>query len=285
MSTDPQQAQHLSDEQTLRLALVAPASGEESTHLQGCDHCRAEVEATRRVVGALSAPAEILEPPAGLWERIRHQIEDETGAETEDEKRHPAGDETGHGTAGGAATAATRRAPLPWARRGGPAPSAPVRRRSQQGGQRRGRLAAAAAAGVLVGAVAGAVGFGLAASGRDDDGGDPGIVQIGATTLDPVAAESMSGQARLERDEQGRLLLAVDVSELPEDGYLEVWLRDADATRLVSLGVLDTTTGTLQVPQGIDLTDYPVVDVSQEHLDGDPTHGGQTLVAGALPRT
>lgn len=262
MSTDPQDAQHLSEDQTLRVAAGGEPTGEETSHLGRCESCRGEIGATRRVVDALSEPAEILDPPAGLWERI----EQETGPEA----------------AGTTDPPAVQRSPWPRSRRG----SRPGTARPAAPARRRGRLAAAAAAGVLVGAVAGAVGFGLATSGQDDgNGGAPAVEQIGTTTLDPVAAESMSGQARLERDAAGRLLLAVDVSELPEDGYLEVWLRDAEATRLVSLGVLDTTTGTLQVPQGIDLADYPVVDVSQEDFDGDPTHGGQTLVAGALPRT
>lgn len=272
MSTEPQQAQHLQEEQTLRLALGTPPGDAESRHLQGCAACRAQIAATRRVLGALSEPAEILAPPAGLWERIRRENEDEDQNHDHDQDEDAAGDGTG--------PAATMPATIMPAATGSEPPS-----RTRGPGRRRGRLVAAAAAGVLVGAAATAAGFGLAASERDDGGGEPGLEQIGAATLDPVTAESMSGQARLERDDQGGLLLAVDVSELPADGYLEVWLRDADATRLVSLGVLDATTGTLQVPQRIDLSQYPVVDVSQEHLDGDPTHGGQTLVAGALPST
>ena len=38
----------------------------------------------------------------------------------------------------------------------------------------------------------------------------------------------------------------------------------------------------LEVPSGVDLTEYPVVDVSVEPLDGDPSHSGVSVVRGRL---
>ena len=36
------------------------------------------------------------------------------------------------------------------------------------------------------------------------------------------------------------------------------------------------------VPAGVNLTDYPVVDVSLEPLDGNPAHSGTSVLRGTL---
>lgn len=51
---------------------------------------------------------------------------------------------------------------------------------------------------------------------------------------------------------------------------------------MVSLGVLRGTEADLVLPDGLDLADYPVVDVSQEHFDGDPGHSSDSLSRGTL---
>lgn len=66
------------------------------------------------------------------------------------------------------------------------------------------------------------------------------------------------------------------------DAYTEVWLISSDATRLVSLGTVRGTTGTLAIPDGVDLSIYDLVDVSAEPYDGDPTHSGDSIVRGQL---
>ena len=67
----------------------------------------------------------------------------------------------------------------------------------------------------------------------------------------------------------------------PADGYLELWLLDSSATRLVSLGPLRDD-GLYDVPTGVDPGEFPVVDVSVEPVDGDPTHSGQSVLRGQL---
>jgi hypothetical protein len=66
------------------------------------------------------------------------------------------------------------------------------------------------------------------------------------------------------------------------DTFREVWLITADASALVSLGVLDGTEQTFPVPADIDLKDYVLVDVSQEPVDGDANHSGDSIVRGEL---
>ena len=67
----------------------------------------------------------------------------------------------------------------------------------------------------------------------------------------------------------------------PDDGYLELWLIDPTVTRLVSLGPLRTD-GIYDIPAGVDPAAFPIVDVSVEPVDGDPTHSGDSVLRGEL---
>lgn len=130
---------------------------------------------------------------------------------------------------------------------------------------------AAAAAAVIVVAALGAL---LLVDDRDD--GDV----VASIDLAPLG-DGGTGTARLvERD--GSLQLRVDTEGLdPGDGYLELWLIDPTATRLVSLGPLRDD-GTYEVPAHVDPAAFPIVDVSIEPVDGDPTHSGQSVLRGEL---
>ena len=55
-----------------------------------------------------------------------------------------------------------------------------------------------------------------------------------------------------------------------------------DVSGLVSLGTLDGTSGRFDLPAGLDLTQFSVVDVSEEQFDGDPAHSGDSIVRGPL---
>jgi anti-sigma-K factor RskA len=132
-------------------------------------------------------------------------------------------------------------------------------------------LAVAAAAAVV------AVGF-TAALVLGGDGDDTQVVS--AVELERLGP-SGSGRAELI-DHDGSLQLRVDTSELDAgDGYLELWLIDPSVTRLVSLGPLRPD-GVYDVPTGVDPAEFPIVDVSVEPVDGDPTHSGQSVLRGEL---
>ena len=66
------------------------------------------------------------------------------------------------------------------------------------------------------------------------------------------------------------------------DGYREVWLIDANVEGMVSLGILDGSSGQFVIPDGVEVGDFPIVDVSWEPLDGDPTHSGDSIVRGQI---
>jgi anti-sigma-K factor RskA len=132
-------------------------------------------------------------------------------------------------------------------------------------------LASAAAVVVVVGAVAGVL-----ALSNDDD-----TEVVAATALERLGDRG-SGSAEL-LDDDGRLELRVDTSDLdPGDGFLELWMIDPSVTRLVSLGPLRPN-GVYELPPGLDPREFPVVDVSVEPLDGNPTHSGDSVLRGQLP--
>lgn len=68
------------------------------------------------------------------------------------------------------------------------------------------------------------------------------------------------------------------------NGYLEVWLINADGKRMVSVGVLRPgESGTFPVTQALIDQGYVIVDISKEQFDDKPAHSGDSLLRGQLP--
>ena len=134
-------------------------------------------------------------------------------------------------------------------------------------------IALAAAVGVVLGGVIGASVMRSA---------PPEIVA--SVPLEPLAEYSAAGTASVEVVD-GTEMLAVDVTGLPAtDGYFEVWLLAPDASSMIALGTLGPgEKAVLPLPAGVSLADYPVVDISAEPYDGDPTHSTDSVVRGTLP--
>ena len=140
--------------------------------------------------------------------------------------------------------------------------------------RRRARWIGLAAAAAVVGIVV--VGALVALGGGD---GDDELVA--ETTLERLGATG-SGRAELLAQD-GQYQLRLETSDLhDDDGYLELWLIDPTATRIVSLGPLRPD-GLYDLPPGVDPSDFPVVDISAEPVDGDPAHSGNSLLRGTLP--
>jgi anti-sigma-K factor RskA len=90
-----------------------------------------------------------------------------------------------------------------------------------------------------------------------------------------------TGSAEL-LDDGGDLQLRIDTTGLAAgDGFLEVWVIDTEVQRLVSLGPLRPD-GLYDLPDGLDPEAFPIVDVSVEPIDGDPTHSGDSVLRGQL---
>ena len=250
--------EHLADEALAEIADAgrfadepgqpAVVSAQEAVHLARCPQCREALAATERVITALQAPISLEEPPPGLWDRISAELDEDTASAEPGEQ-----------------------------------PMATVHQLRPRQVQRRapwwGVLAAAAAGAVIGGAVIAGL---LGQESAEEEA--PTASPVGGATLEPVAAEDFTGNAEMVELGDGSMELTVEISAAPDpaDGYFEVWLRDEEASQLISLGAVTAESTTLQVPAGIDLTQYPVVDVSHEHFDGDPSHSGVTLAAGPM---
>lgn len=137
-------------------------------------------------------------------------------------------------------------------------------------------LLAAAAAGVLVG------GVGVGAALTIGPGEDQAQV-VAQAPLTDLASEAPAGEVVLETRPDGTRVLVVDaVAPQVEDAYLEVWLIDEQIDGMVSLGHLADGTGEFVIPDGFDVSDFPIVDISVEPLDGVPTHSGESVTRGVL---
>ncbi len=86
----------------------------------------------------------------------------------------------------------------------------------------------------------------------------------------------------MTRAPDGSRTLEVKLSKDEAKGYQEVWLIAPDLSRLVSLGVMNSDSGTFEVPTDLDLADFPIVDVSDEPMDGNPGHSSVSIVRGTL---
>jgi hypothetical protein len=247
---------HCTPEQLALAALGERLPDDDAAHLASCESCRAEVRSLRRGVEALAipefaVPAGGAAPPPSVWSAI---------AEATGVAAAPRPDVR--------ATAASA-PPRPV----GPAP-APALATVMPLRRRRARMLLAVAA-ALVGAV---VGAGTVVLVQRDDGG----TQVAATALDPLSGHSGSGRAEVvERNGQRVLEVRLSAPAL-RDGYYEVWLAERTLKGMVPLGVAQPGTLAFEIPNGLDLAQYPVVDVSIEPLDGDPGHSSDSLLRGTL---
>ncbi|MGY1783254.1 anti-sigma factor [Geodermatophilus sp. SYSU D01036] len=267
---------HCTPEDLALAALGEPLPDVDAAHLAGCAACGAEVARLRRAVDALAVPelavpGPPVAPPPSLWAGIAAA----TGVGV---VPRPGVVAASAPPAGPVPDVVPVAPPVP----GAPpvpqepdepdapvAPVVPLR-------PRRSRLALAAAAALVAGL---AIGAGAVALGGRDDAGVP----VAATVLDPLEGSDASGRAEVVERADGTRVLQVELAAgAPEDGYYEAWLLTESVSGLVPLGVVRAGTEEFELPAGLDLAEYPVVDVSVEPLDGDPAHSGVSIVRGQL---
>lgn len=204
---------------------------------------------------SLSEP-EWEQPPPGLWDRIAAEVASDTDVDQTTRVPAPVA----------APTANDESSPH---HHGVEAPVAPVvplssRRRVPW------LLGAVAAAAVLI------VGAAVVLS-RPTSSSPP---VLASTELARLGDSGSGGAELVEVD--GELRLRVDTADLDAgEGFLEVWMINTDVTQLVSLGPIRPD-GDYNIPPGLDPEKFPVVDVSVEPLDGDPTHSGDSVLRGQL---
>lgn len=255
--------QHCTPEQLALAALREPLPTEDAVHLESCAVCAAEVASLRRSVDAvavpqLAAPGPSVAPPPRVWEAIAAA--------------------TGVSAAPRPDAAAAPAAVAPLVDIGPPVDTAPPAEDAQVLPFRsRRRPVLLAAASVVIGTV---VGAGAVAVLNDSDGGVEAVETI---ALDPLDDNDASGQAEVLVRADGSRALEVELTAPAlEDGYYEVWLIEPSIVDMVPLGIARSGTQTFELPADLDLSEFPVVDVSVEPLDGDPLHSGVSVARGQL---
>ncbi len=277
--------QHCTPEQLGLAALREPLPDTDAAHLAGCEQCRAEVASLQRAVDALAvpqlaAPRASVPPPPGVWAAIAAA----TGVTAAPRPEV---------VAASAQASVAPAPPLAAAPRAveDPAAEDPVVEHpaAPSGGsvlpfrpRRRPLLlvAAAAVAGAAIGAGAVAV---LRDGGTEPIGREPGVDTVAAVALDPLADNDASGRASVIERTDGTRALEVELraGDL-DDRYYEVWLIDEAVQDMVSVGVARSGTVTFELPAGLDLGRFPIVDVSVEPVDGNPEHSGVSVARGVL---
>jgi hypothetical protein len=145
-------------------------------------------------------------------------------------------------------------------------------------GRRRGRTWAIAGVAAAVGLVIGGLATGLVLS------PGTGAEVLASASLDPIENSTFTGTATVEQVD-GHAVLRVEVPGLPnvEDGYYEVWMATPDTSTMVAIGTMNPgEAATFDLPSGMDMTDFPIVDVSVEHFDGNTGHSAVSVVRGQL---
>lgn len=285
---------HLDPEQLALLALGEPvASAEESAHIAACAACAAELEQMAHaamVARTTMAEGELEQPGADVWDRIHDELslsaavaadplaasQDRAGTTAE----HAADSSTADPDIAPAAVFAAPEDPAPApevrdvsAAGRVPASSRVRRRRSSA------RLWILAASLALV-VAGGSVTWALVSSNLTP-------VPVATAELDPFPDHpGAAGSAEVSEDDEGGRALTVTLDgEARADEYREVWLIRNDGAALISLGVLESSSGTFAIPAGVDLAEYDLVDISFEPVDGDPAHSGDSIVRGQLERS
>ena len=256
--------QHCTPEQLALAALREPLPDADAAHLAACDQCRTEVGALRRAVDLLAvpefaAPGASVTPPPRVWEAIAAA----TGVPT-----------TPRAEVLGGSPRPFEAPPAPTAAEEAPAAGGTV---VPFGPRRRAVLltVAATVAGAVIGAGAVAV--------LRDGPARPDVAPVAAVALDPLAGSEASGRAEVVERADGTRVLEVELrAEELDDRYYEVWLIDEAVQDMVPVGVAREGTVTFELPSGLDLDRFPIVDVSAEPLDGDPTHSGVSVARGVL---
>ena len=256
------------------------ASAAERAHLAACAACAGDYHALWQVVrlGRSTGSDRLLTPPAGVWAGIHTDLGLGVRVRTAPFSVPP------------------RLRPIPVARAAThrpdssvvsldnleSAPPGPVTASTENPKVasvrplRRRRVLVAAAAGVI--GLVGGIAVGVAST----TGGSLREQIVAEAALDALPGWTASGSARVEIAVDGHRSVVIDLQAAAATSLREVWLLNADASSLISIGFLDGSTGRFSIPASVDLARYPLVDVSAESADGDPAHSGHSIVRGRL---
>ena len=138
-------------------------------------------------------------------------------------------------------------------------------------------LVAATVAGLLVGA-------GIVSVATDRSGPEQIVASAQLAPMPDGPDRGGQAEATLNRTDAGYTVTVRAKDMTGPEGFYEVWLLDEQNSGLIALGTLGPgeSEATFPVPDGIDLAAFNAVDISDEPLDGDPTHSTVTVMRGTL---
>jgi hypothetical protein len=298
---------HLDDEQLSLLALGEDLGKDADVHLSQCRACAETLQSLQQTVlvaTADSSSVQLQEPGGHNWAAIHaalglppslaaDPLSAAAGGDsgTSDSSKSGSDGDAGKPDAGKSDAGASGQG-TPGAGTSAPAAPTPLRPRKKQPGDRRGLwilgVAAGTAAGLVIGAWTAANVFGPAETPRAAPSTSqpaqtgPAAGLLADASLQPLASHSASGEAVVQRLADGSRQLVIRLPDEPLSGFREVWVGSSDLSKMVSLGVLGNQEGSFVLPSGLDLTQYPIVDISQEPYDGDPAHSAESIARGVL---
>ena len=241
------------DSETLALMAMGEAavSPQQREHLVACGHCQSELSALRQTVSvARSTLGEgtLTAPSGSVWTAIHREL----------------------GLAADVRPPSAALAPVTHV-------NSARRRRSTLRSILVPVAASAAAAAVVTGGI-----LAWGASAPVDPAPVEPAMRLASAQLDALPEwQDASGSATvLER--AGERIVLVTVEATAGNGMREVWLLTPEADGLISLGLMQGDSGEFVIPAGVDLAEYPIVDVSEEPVDGNPAHSGDSVVRGTL---
>ncbi|RFA10585.1 hypothetical protein B7R54_16265 [Subtercola boreus] len=258
------------------LALGEPAGTDtDRAHIEACPDCAATLDAFTGAAAAgrsSSSVPTLVSPHGRVWEQVARAVAAE--ASVPERAAAPEG------------AAAPERAAAP---ESVGAPEHPVERPavSVRPRSKRSRFPVrwlALAAALVLAATVGGVVTTLALQPRGDSTPGTGISVLARAALTALPAwPGASGDAVVESNgSETSMVVSVNAATDRPDTYREVWLLSADLTKLVSLGLLAGDSGTFAIPTDLDMSQYSIVDVSSEPLDGNPAHSSDSIVRGSF---
>lgn len=278
--------EHLDAELLSLMALgETPGTEADAEHLAGCTECAETLrgfQLVRDIATLEPAGIKLEQPGPRTWAGI-HQALGLSPALAADPLT-----QTGASTPAPAETATTTGQRKPG--HGPDGAPIPLRPRAQDQRTRPRLWMAAAAAGVVLGTAAGWTAAGVlehpGTPSPDPTQSGPAPRVLAQAPLTALPAHTGSGEAQVEQLPDGTRQLTIRLSADRAAGYRQVWVGTSDLTGMVSLGVLANDTGTFTIPAGIDLAQYPIVDVSNQAYNGNPAHSDDSVARGKfIPKT
>jgi len=273
------------------LALVAlgeqeAASSEDLDHIAHCPSCERELSELghlSQVSRTISDHFTLETPSPAVWNRIRDQlgfgsefssdlVPPVVGLEAGD---RPAAAPQSSATAAAAESPATR--PLVAVPSPADEPAETPERLDRPTPSRRRVLSLALAAGLAL-----LAGIGGTLAWQQFTSND---TVISSAPLEPLPAWSgAAGVATLEEDAAGNKILVITMeTPRPVDGIQQVWLADSTATKMTPIGPLSQPGQRFVLPEDLDVSRFPLIDISVQQPGGNPAHSGNSIVRGTLP--